>query len=67
MKGIKSMSKERLVSSFNESNSMKESAKNFDGVRKEKMKIDFNELRDRLSKPKIKDIREDLYRIENKK
>ena len=49
MKGIKSMSKERLVSSFNESKSMKESAKNFDGARKEKMKIDFNELRERLS------------------
>ena len=27
----------------------------------------FNELRDRLSKPKIKEIRKDFYRIENKK
>ena len=33
----------------------------------EKIKKSFNELRDIPSKPKINEIREDLYRIENKK
>ena len=46
---------------------MKSSKKNFDDVKIEKIKKDFNKLRDRLSKPKIKEIRKDLYRIENKK
>ena len=32
---------------------MKESEKNFDDARIEKIKKDFNKLRDRLSKPKI--------------
>ena len=47
--GYKSMPKERLISSINES--VKESE------RTEKIRKDFNELRDRLSKPKIKEIR----------
>ena len=46
---------------------MKESEKNLDGARIEKIKKYFNELRDSLSKPKIKEIRKDLYRIGNKK
>ena len=46
---------------------MKESEKKFDDARIEKIKKDFNKLRYRLSKPKIKEIRRDLYRIENKK
>ena len=58
IRGYESMSKERLISSINESE--KESAKI------EKIKKDFNELRDRLSKPKIKEIRKDLYKTENK-
>ena len=39
----------------------------FDSARIEKIKKDFNELRDRLSKPKIKEIRKDNSRTENKK
>ena len=46
---------------------MKECGKNFDDASIEKIKKDFNKLRDRLSKPKIKEIRKDFYRIENKK
>ena len=45
----------------------KESKKNFDDARIEKIKKDLNKLRDRLSKPKLTEIRKDLYRIENKK
>ena len=61
MKGYKSMSEERLLSSINKS----ESVKNFNGARIENFKRDFNKFRDRLFKPKIKEIRKDLYRIEN--
>ena len=46
---------------------MKESEKKCDDARIEKIKKDFNKLRDRLSKPKIKEIRKDLDRIETKK
>ena len=60
VKGYKSM-----LSSINES--MKENEKNFDDARMEKIKKGFNELRELPSKPKINEIREDLYRIENKK
>ena len=60
IKGYKSM-----LSSINQS--MKESEKNFDDARMEKIKKGFNELRDIPSKPKINEIREDLYRIGNKK
>ena len=66
IKGYKSMSKERLLSFLNESELVKESEKNFDNARIEKIKKDFNELRDWLSKPKIIEIRKDLDRIENK-
>ena len=59
------MSQVRLVSSINESKPVKE--KNFDGARTEKIINYSNELRDRLSKPKIKVIRKDLYKMENKK
>ena len=48
-------------------NQWKKVKKKNDAARIEKFKKDFNKLRDRLSKPKIKDIRKDLYRIENKK
>ena len=67
IKGYKSMSEERLLNPLNKSELMKESEKNFDAARIETMKNDFSKLRDKLSKPKIKDIRKDLYRIENKK
>ena len=67
IKGYKSVPEERLLSVLNESESVKESEKNFDDARIEKIKKDFNKLRDRLSKSKIKEIRKDLYRIRNKK
>ena len=68
LRGIKDyrmMSKERLISSINELKTVKEN--NFNGARTEKIRKDFNELRDRLSNPKIKEIRKDLYKIEKKK
>ena len=67
IRSYESMSEERLLSSLNESESVKESDKNFDDGSIEKIKKEFNKLRDRLSKPKIKEIRKDLYRIKNKK
>ena len=66
-KGYKSMSEERLVSSIKESESEEESENNFDGSRIKKIKKDLNKLRDRLSKPKIKDIRKYIHKTENKK
>ena len=67
IKGYKSMSEERLLSVLNESESVKESEKNFNDARVEKSKKDFNKLKDRLSKPKVKEIRKDIYRVKNKK
>ena len=67
IRGYESMSEVRLLSSLNESESVKESDKNFDDASIEKIKKEFNKLRDRLSKPKIKEIRKNLYRIKNKK
>ena len=55
------------MNSINEPESLKESEKNFDNVRRQKIKKDINKLRDRSSKSKIKEIRKDLYRTENKK
>ena len=63
IKGYKSMSKERLLSAIRES----ESAKSLDNAKIKKIREDFNELRDRFLKPKIKEIRKNLYEIENKK
>ena len=48
------MSEERFLSSLND-------------ARKEKIKKDSNELRDGFFKSKIKEIRKDLYRLQNKK
>ena len=47
IKGYERMSKERLISSVNESKRVKE--KNFNDARIEKIKIDFNKLSDFLS------------------
>ena len=55
IKGYKSMSEERLISSIIESEPLKESEKIFDNARIEKIKKDFNKLRDRLFKREIKD------------
>ena len=63
----KSISIRILLRFLNESQLEKESEKNFDGSVTENIRKDFNELRDRLSKPKIKKVRKDLNRIENKK
>ena len=59
------MSKERSVSAINESESV-ESEKNFDDAKINQIKKDFNELRDRFFKPKMKKIRRNLYEGENK-
>ena len=48
------MSEERLLTSLNESELEKESERNFDYARIEKIKKKFNELRNRFSKPKNK-------------
>ena len=59
IKGYKSMSKERLLSAPRESESV-ESKNSFDDERLKKIRGDFNELRDRFSKPQIKEIRRNL-------
>ena len=66
IKGYKSMSKERLLSAPNEQKSA-ESEKNFHNARIKQIREEFNKLRDRFLKPKIKEIRRNLYEIENKK
>ena len=66
IKGHKSMSKERLLSAVDESES-EESGSNFNNAEIKKIREDFKELRDRFLKPKIKEIRKILYKIENQK
>ena len=66
MKGYNNMSHERLLSILSESQSTK-SKKNLDNAKIKKIKKDFNKLRDKFLKPKIKGIRKSLYEIENKK
>ena len=65
------MSKERLLSALDESecNSIESagSRNNFNNARIKRIIDDFNKLRDRFLKPKIKEIRRSLYEIENKK
>ena len=56
IKGYKSMSKERLLSALSESKSV-ESKNSFDDERLKKIRKNLNELRDRFSKPQIKEIR----------
>ena len=63
--GSRTMSKERLLSPLNEPVSVK-SEKNFDDVRIKKSRKDFNELRDRFLKSRIKQIRRNLYEIEKR-
>ena len=63
IKGYKNMSKESLLNTLNES----ESAKGLDDAKIEKIKKDFNKLRNRFLKPKIKEIRKNLYEVKNKK
>ena len=54
-----------LLSVLNESESA-ESEKNFDNARIKEIRKEFNKLRDIFSKPNIKEIRSNLYQIENK-
>ena len=65
IKGYKSMSKERL--SVPSESELVESEKNFDDERLKKNRKDFNELRHRFLKLKIREIRKNLYEIESKK
>ena len=53
------MSKESLFSVLDESESL-------DHNKLRKIKEDFNKLRDRFLKPKIKEIRKNIYEIEDK-
>ena len=64
IKNQKNMSKERLLSALNKSE-LAMSGNNFDNARIKKIREDFNKLRDRFLKPKIKEIRKTLYEIEN--
>ena len=63
IRGYKNMSKERLLSALNKS----ESTKSFDNERLNNIRKDFNKLSYRRSKPEIKKIRKNLHEIENKK
>ena len=62
IKGYKSMSKERLLSPLDESESAG-SKKNLDKARIKKIREDFIKLRDIFLKPKLKEIRRNLYEI----
>ena len=65
IKGYKSMSKERLLSALNESKSA-DSEKNLHNARTKQIREEFNKLRDRFLKPKIKKIRRNLYGLKKK-
>ena len=63
IKGYKNItSKERSLIAFDES----ESAKSLDSAKIEKIRKDFNKLKDRILKPKIKEIRKNRYEIKDK-
>ena len=66
IKGYKIMSKEKLLSALSESESAG-SGSQFYNVRIKKIREDFNKLKDRFLKPKVKKIRRNPYEIENKK
>ena len=59
-KGYKSMSKEKVLSAFDESIESAGSKNNFNNARIKKIREDFNKLRDRFLKPKIEEIRRNL-------
>ena len=60
------MSKDGLLSALSESESV-ESKNSFDDKRLKKITKDFNELRERFSKPRIKKINKNLYDIKTQK
>ena len=57
IRGYKSMSKERLLSTISESESV-ESEKNLDNTKIKKIREEFDKLKDRFLKPKIKRLEE---------
>ena len=65
------MSNKKLLSALSESESAESatslSKNSCDDERLTKIRKDFNELRDRFSKPQIKEIRKYLYDIKNPK
>ena len=65
IKGYKSMSRERLLSALNGSKSA-DSEKNLHNARTKQIREEFNKLRDRFLKPKIKEIRRNLYGLKRK-
>ena len=74
IKGYKNMSEKRLLNALDESESAKsfdnegliETRKDFDNERLNKIRKYFNKLRQRFSKPEIKEIRKNLHEIERK-
>ena len=67
IKGYKSMSEDELLSSLTSSKPEKKAKTNFFNAKIEKIRKEFNESRYKFSKLKIKEIRENLYEIENEK
>ena len=65
IKCCKTMSKERLLSALSESEL--ESEKDSSDKRLKKIRKDFNELRDRFSKPQLKKIRRNFFNIKKTK
>ena len=63
IKGYESLHKDELIEIFSES----KPKLNFPEQKKKKIREKLNELRDKFSKPKIKEIRGSLHKIENKK
>ena len=70
IKGYKIMSEDKTLSAFNLSKPAKRGKKpkaNFSKGRTENIRKEFNESRHKFSKLKIKEIRKNLYKIENEK
>ena len=70
IKGYKSMSEDELLSTLTSSKPVKKGKKtktNFSKARIEKIRREFNESRYKFTKLKIKEIRKNLYEIENEK
>ena len=70
IKGYNSMSEDELLSALTSSKPVKKGKKpktNFFKARIEKIRKEFNESRYKFSKLKIKEIRKNLYKIENEK
>ena len=65
VRNYKNMSKVRLLWVLDESEPAG-SGNDFDNSRRKKIREDFDKLRDTSLKPKIKGIRRNLYKIENK-